>query len=224
MKIKLFVFFILVLNSQFALADKVIKTNHFNKNFYVSLPEKFCNVTEEFIGTFFKNVLDKNRKNNPILPVAKIISAPCDRTENFDGYPWGWFGINKSGNYFTNQKQYNTAIAKFLGNQDALDAISKWSNKTSSKMLQDFGMEGKFEKLKKPNILWADEDSITYMIKNSGLINNEKIDEYVIISSTYSNGFILTTYVTTLDNLKVSLQEIISSVINNSTKIRSLNQ
>lgn len=223
-KIKIIIFFILILKSQFVLAEKVINTNHFNEKFYVSLPEKFCDVTTEYIGTFFKQILDKTRKKNPILPVAKIISAPCDRTENFDGYPWGWFGINKAGKYFTNQKQYNAAIAKLLDNQDALDAISKWGNKNSSKMFRDFGIKGKFDKLEKPKILWADKDSVTYMLINSGSVNNVKIDEYVVMSSTYSNGFILTTYVYTLNNLKLSLKEIISSVINNSAKIRDLNQ
>ena len=162
-----------------------------NKNYLISLPEKFCDFSSTDWGVQVMNLLRQHHKNSSIRVEPRIVYKLCNSNDN-QIYPWGYLGVSKKDNYIKDQQDYNKFLARVLDNDDVFENIVKKGNKNLSNFLDEYGVNLKNTGYNKPFIVWFDKDIIIPSIISSHLVNNEQYNEKLISSATIINDIIFT--------------------------------
>ena len=184
------------------------------------LPEGFCNVTDDLQGLLLKDLLDKQQ--DPMLPTAQIILAPCNQSPTNAGYPWGWVGLIKDANAVS-QQQMNKIVAKLLQNEDLLNKLESKIGDGASKALDEvFGVEATLDSMAQ-RIVWADEDSNLLISTAVSKLDGVTIKEKIATSTTVVNDLYVYTYLYNLDGAEPSAKEMSYTLINNAPKLKTLN-
>ena len=184
------------------------------------LPKGFCNITEEMQGIMMKELIDKQR--DPMLPVAQLIIAPCERSVSNPGYPWGWIGLMKDGSRIK-QETLNKMMVKLLANEDLIEKLEKQVQKKSAEVFNEvFGVDAKLEN-NEQKIIWADKDSILVVGNMSGQVDGELIKEVFVTSTSALGELYVYTYLYNLEDVYPSLKQMSELLINNAPRLKALN-
>ena len=184
------------------------------------LPKGYCNITEEMQGIMMKELIDQQK--DPMLPVAQLIIAPCERSVSNPGYPWGWIGLMKDGSRI-NQETLNKMMVKLLANENLMEKLEKQVQKKSIEVLNEvFGVDATLEN-NEQKIIWADENSILVVGNMSGQVDGELIKEVYVTSTTALGELYVYTYLYNLEDVNPSLKQMSQLLINNAPRLKTLN-
>ena len=184
------------------------------------LPKGYCNITEEMQGIMMKELIDQQK--DPMLPVAQLIIAPCERSLSNPGYPWGWIGLMKDGSRI-NQETLNKMMVKLLANENLMEKLEKQVQKKSIEVLNEvFGVDATLEN-NEQKIIWADENSILVVGNMSGEVDGELIKEVYVTSTTALGELYVYTYLYNLEDVNPSLKQMSQLLINNAPRLKTLN-
>ena len=184
------------------------------------LPKGFCNITEEMQGIMMKELIDQQK--DPMLPVAQVIIAPCERSVSNPGYPWGWIGLMKDGSRI-NQETLNKMMVKLLANENLMEKLEKQVQKKNIEVLNEvFGVDATLEN-NEQKIIWADENSILVVGNMSGQVDGELIKEVYVTSTTALGELYVYTYLYNLEDVHPSLKQMSQLLINNAPRLKALN-
>ena len=184
------------------------------------LPKGYCNITEEMQGIMMKELIDQQK--DPMLPVAQLIIAPCERSVSNPGYPWGWIGLMKDGSRI-NQETLNKMMVKLLANENLMEKLEKQVQKKSIEVLNEvFGVDATLEN-NEQKIIWADENSILVVGNMSGQVDGELIKEVYVTSTTALGELYVYTYLYNLEDVNPSLKQMSQLLINNAPRLKALN-
>ena len=184
------------------------------------LPKGYCNITEEMQGIMMKELIDQQK--DPMLPVAQLIIAPCERSVSNPGYPWGWIGLMKDGSRI-NQETLNKMMVKLLANENLMEKLEKQVQKKSIEVLNEvFGVDATLEN-NEQKIIWADENSILVVGNMSGEVDGELIKEVYVTSTTALGELYVYTYLYNLEDVNPSLKQMSQLLINNAPRLKTLN-
>ena len=184
------------------------------------IPKGFCNITEDIQGIMMKELIDKQK--NPMLPVAQLIVAPCERSISNPGYPWGWIGLMKDGSKIP-QETLNRMMARILKNEDLIDKLEKQVKKKGTEVFNElFGVEAKLES-NEQKIIWADKDSILVAGKMSGKLDGTEIKEVYVTSTTAIGDLYVYSYLYNLEGGTPSVKQLSQLLINNAPRFKDLN-
>ena len=184
------------------------------------LPKGYCNITEEMQGIMMTELIDQQK--DPMLPVAQLIIAPCERSVSNPGYPWGWIGLMKDGSRI-NQETLNKMMVKLLANENLLEKLEKQVQKKSIEVLNKFfGVDATLEN-NEQKIIWADENSILVVGNMSGQVDGELIKEVYVTSTTALGELYVYTYLYNLEDVNPSLKQMSQLLINNAPRLKALN-
>ena len=184
------------------------------------LPKGYCNITEEMQGIMMKELIDQQK--DPMLPVAQLIIAPCERSVSNPGYPWGWIGLMKDGSRI-NQETLNKMMVKLLANENLMEKLEKQVQKKSIEVLNEvFGVDATLEN-NEQKIIWADENSILVVGNMSGEVDGELIKEVYVTSTTALGELYVYTYLYNLEDVNPSLKQMSQLLINNAPRLKALN-
>ena len=178
------------LNPKILLAEEISTFTFSGSNFFISLPDKYCDVSKSEVGNFYLDYLNKAKAKNMLMPLPKIIIYPCNKKVNFD-YPWGYVGIRKSSNLIKTQLDLNKQMAILFGNKNLLNKLSKIGEKINKEIINEYGLDSDLNALNKPKILWTDNNTVIFQIINSGYLEGEKFTEIVVASSTLLKNVII---------------------------------
>ena len=211
------------LNPKILLAEEISTFTFSGSNFFISLPDKYCDVSKSEVGNFYLDYLNKAKAKNMLMPLPKIVLYPCNKKVDFD-YPWGYVGIRKSSNLIKTQLDLNKQMAKLFGNKNLLNKLSKIREKINKEIINEYGFDSDFNTLNKPKILWTDNNTVIFQIINSGYLEGEKFTEIVVASSTLLKNVIITTYITNEFNRSTNIKEIVLRLANYSKTIKKFNK
>ena len=184
------------------------------------LPKGYCNITEEMQGIMMKELIDQQK--DPMLPVAQLIIAPCERSVSNPGYPWGWIGLMKDGSRI-NQETLNKMMVKLLANENLMEKLEKQLQKKNIEVLNEvFGVDATLEN-NEQKIIWADENSILVVGNMSGHVDGELIKEVYVTSTTALGELYVYTYLYNLEDVNPSLKQMSQLLINNAPRLKVLN-
>ena len=184
------------------------------------LPKGYCNITEEMQGIMMKELIDQQK--DPMLPVAQLIIAPCERSVSNPGSPWGWIGLMKDGSRI-NQETLNKMMVKLLANENLMEKLEKQVQKKSIEVLNEvFGVDATLEN-NEQKIIWADENSILVVGNMSGQVDGELIKEVYVTSTTALGELYVYTYLYNLEDVNPSLKQMSQLLINNAPRLKALN-
>ena len=184
------------------------------------LPKGYCNITEEMQGIMMKELIDQQK--DPMLPVAQLIIAPCERSVSNPGYPWGWIGLMKDESRI-NQETLNKMMVKLLANENLMEKLEKQVQKKSIEVLNEvFGVDATLEN-NEQKIIWADENSILVVGNMSGEVDGELIKEVYVTSTTALGELYVYTYLYNLEDVNPSLKQMSQLLINNAPRLKTLN-
>ena len=217
---KIIITFVLSIYPAIVFADNVERVLFEGSELLYPLPQGFCNVTEDLQGIILKEVLDKQQ--NPMLPVAQLIIAPCQPNASNPAYPWGWIGLMKDNSRLT-QETLNKMMAKLLANEDLLDKILKQTHKKSSEAIDElFGVETTLGD-NEQRIIWADEDSILLIGSMSGQLDGTMFKEVYVSSTTVIDNLYVYTFLYNSQGEKPTGKQMSKLLINNAPRIKKLN-
>ena len=218
--LKLFVVFIFSMFPVNIFAQNVERILFKGTELLYPLPKGFCNITEEMQGIMMKELIDKQK--DPMLPVAQLIIAPCERSVSNPGYPWGWIGLIKDASRIK-QETLNKMMVKLLANEGLIEKLEKQVQKKSREVFNEvFGVDATLEN-NEQKIIWADKDSILLVGNMSGEVDGEFIKEVFVSSTSALGELYVYTYLYNLEDTSPSLKQMSELLINNAPRLKALN-
>ena len=217
---KIFIIFIFSMLPANIFAQNVERILFKGTELLYPLPKGYCNITEEMQGIMMKELIDQQK--DPMLPVAQLIIAPCERSVSNPGYPWGWIGLMKDESRI-NQETLNKMMVKLLANENLMEKLEKQVQKKSIEVLNEvFGVDATLEN-NEQKIIWADENSILVVGNMSGEVDGELIKEVYVTSTTALGELYVYTYLYNLEDVNPSLKQMSQLLINNAPRLKALN-
>lgn len=193
--LKLF-FFIFLLTFSVSKSFAEFKKVYFSgKNYNISIPRGFCDISNTVIGKFLFQHIEESQKNTNLKATKlKLIIAHCNYNEN-NIYPWGYIGLLKKTKNFS-QKTYNDVVSKLFDDKNLMNDLSELTSKAVNKTMNKYFSEKKngVNTLQTPEVLYKDEYSIIYRAMNTGMFEGEIVNEVVVSSSSVLTDVIINTY------------------------------
>ena len=141
----------------------------YNGNYYnLSIPEGFCDITDNSTGKFMKSFLNDSLAKAGGLVSAKVIFSECGKEiDPINLLPWGYIGMGT--NKDVTQRQFNKFTSKNM-NSNFMNNLEDIVNKSANKTLEDYDLSsfGKIEiDMGKPEVLWSDDNSLIVYVRAS---------------------------------------------------------
>jgi len=152
------------------------KGNYYN----LSIPEGFCDITDNSTGRFMKNFLNDTLGKTQASSTAEVIFTKCGNENKLDIMPWGYISMAKNSNN-TTQEKFNKYAARNL-NEKLFNKVEDIVNTAANKTLSEYDLSDSFE-LKidsgKPEILWSDSYSLIVYVRMN---DSETLQDAIIAS------------------------------------------
>ena len=113
-----FLIILLSFNSKLSYSEvnKTISVFFHGQNYYISIPNGYCDISDTATGKILSNHIKAAQKNIKIkTPEVKLIFANCDYILG-NIYPWGYVGMLIKEQNFS-QKLYNEVVSKLFSNK-----------------------------------------------------------------------------------------------------------
>ena len=204
---------------------KSIKVNFSGNLINAIIPNDYCDYTNNPVGKEILNYLNEQSKRNPILPKFKIFFAPCDNLSKGILYPMGWIGFQKSIRQYKNQKSYNNAVSKLMGNTKFIEKYFNEIEESSKEIMREkYDLYLEAQNISKPKLLWKDNFSIIFQaINEETLGDGTKLRAVNVGSSTILRNAIIHTYISNDIKKEPNALKIASILIENSKVILKSN-
>ena len=94
------------------------------------------------------------------------------------------------------QKTYNDVVSKLFDDKNLMNDLSELTSKAVNKTMNKYFSEKKngVNTLQTPEVLYKDEYSIIYRAMNTGMFEDEIVNEVVVSSSSVLTDVIINTY------------------------------
>ena len=193
------------------------------KNYNISIPKGYCDITKTPEGIFLINhLLDVIKNVKMRLPEPKIIFTKCNYNIN-NIYPWGYIGFLNNNNNFS-QKDINNAFSSIFDNSNFMKNLSDLTKRAVDKTGKNlYGKNLNVKTLQKPQVLFKSKSVITFQAINSGILDGESITEITVASSTVFKNAIINTYITNEIEKEPNSYAIAGELIEHNKILRSLN-
>ena len=197
------------------------------KKFVITLPDGYCDQTNETLGQFYLSAIKRNLSNiggpkmTPLMAFAK-----CGQEFNFvDNYPLGWVGIQNLG-YSFSQEEINDMYAETMADQTFLNEINKITKKGIEKSFEDLGIRSKFKGMSwdANGLLWGDKYVGITSTVNEGFAGGEVIKEKVMMAVTIVNEFQVALYITNDQNSDVNYEVLTYELAINGERLAKKNR
>ena len=224
LKIFSFIYYIFFLPEiSFSQSIDIEKSSFKGKNYNVSIPSGYCNISKTRAGIFmFNHLLEVQKNSKTLLPEAKFIFAKCDYDIN-NLYPWGYIGFLNNDNNFS-QSDINNALSSIFDNSNIMKNLSDITKRAIDKTGNDlYGKNLSVKTLKKPQILFKDKSVITFQAINSGILDGESITEITVGSGTVFKNVMINTYITNEIEKEPNSYTIAGELIKHNKMLRSIN-
>jgi len=129
--------------------------------YYLSIPEGFCDITDNSTGRFMKKFLNDTIGKTQMSFTAEVIFTKCGNENKLDIMPWGYISMMKNSNN-TTQEKFNKYAAKNL-NESLYKAAEDIVNTAANKTLSEYDLSDSLAikvDIGKPEILWSDSYSL----------------------------------------------------------------
>ena len=163
------------------------------KNAFIELPSEICDITETLEGEIITSYLsERSTAANVAIPELQRVLANCQGP--FEGYPWGWLGVEQEDVTGLTQSVYNKLMKQRLGSM--LDEISAQidSKDAVDNFEQSSGL--RIEELKhgKPLIIESSRNAFVFAVSQSSILNGEEWTEVILTSAMVRNGRLIYAY------------------------------
>ena len=156
------------------------KGNYYN----LSIPEGFCDITDNSTGRFMKNFLNDTIGKTQMPFTAEVIFTKCGNENKLDIMPWGYISMMKNSNN-TTQEKFNKYAAKNL-NESLYKAAEDIVNTAANKTLSEYDLSDSLDikvDIGKPEILWSDSYSlIVYARMNDNEMLQDALNATILLS------------------------------------------
>ena len=198
------------------------------KKFVITLPDGYCDQTDEIFGQIYLGFL-KNNLNNmggpQMTPV--VVFSKCGQEFNFVGtnYPIGYVALQNVG-FYLSQIDTNNLFAEAINDQSFVDDINKQTKKGLEKTFKDLGMRTKFKGVSFDDNgwLWGDEYVGILSTNNEGFVAGEVINEKVMMAVTVVNEFQVALYITNDQNSDVDYEVLTYELAINGERLAKKNR
>ncbi|MBL70930.1 MAG: hypothetical protein CML95_05220 [Rhodobiaceae bacterium] len=217
---KVIITFVFLIYPAGSFAENVERILFSGSELLYPLPKGFCNVTQEPQGILLMEYLGKQK--GPTVPDPQIIIGSCQQNTVDTGYPWGWIGLVKESNTFT-QKALNKMMAKMLENEDFMGKLQESASKKGSEAFEELFDVEMTQDVNKSRIVWADEHSILVLSNVSGQVGGNALKEVHLSSTTVIENLYVYTFLYNLEGANPSGKQLSKILIDNAPKIKKLN-
>ena len=168
------------------------------KNAFIELPSEICDITETLEGEIITSYLsERSAAANMAIPELQRVLANCQGP--FEGYPWGWLGVEQEDVTGLTQSIYNKLMKQRLGSM--LDEIS--ARIDSKDVVDNFEQSSglRIEELKhgKPLIIESSRNAFVFAVSQSSVLNGEEWTEVILTSAMVRNGRLIYVYMYELE-------------------------
>ena len=158
------------------------------KKFVITLPEGYCDQTDELMGRLYLPMIKQNLVNVGNLDITPVmVFSSCDHEFNFLGsnYPLGWITL-ASNSMRWSQKELNLFMANAVVEQSFIDEVNKETSKGLEKSFKDMGIRSKIKgsTANDNGWHWGDEYVGIFSMVNEGLVDGEVFKEKVMSAFT----------------------------------------
>jgi len=143
--------------------------------YYLSIPEGFCDITDNSTGKFMKNFLNDTVGKTQLSFTAEVIFTKCGNENKLDIMPWGYISMTKNS-INTSQEKFNKYAAKNL-NESLFNKVEDIVNTAANKTLSEYDLSDSLDlkiDVGKPEILWSDSYSLIVYVR---LNDNEMLQD-----------------------------------------------
>ena len=198
------------------------------KKFVITLPDGYCDQTDEIFGQIYLGFL-KNNLNNMSGPqmTPVVVFSKCGQEFNFVGtnYPIGYVALQNVG-FYLSQIDTNNLYAEAIKDQSFVDDINKQTKKGLEKTFKDLGMRTKFKGISFDDNgwLWGDEYVGILSTNNEGFVAGEVLNEKVMMAVTVVNEFQVALYITNDQNSDVDYEVLTYELAINGERLAKKNR
>ena len=198
------------------------------KKFVITLPDGYCDQTDEIFGQIYLGFL-KNNLNNMSGPqmTPVVVFSKCGQEFNFVGtnYPIGYVALQNVG-FYLSQIDTNNLFAEAIKDQSFVDDINKQTKKGLEKTFKDLGMRTKFKGISFDDNgwLWGDEYVGILSTNNEGFVAGEVLNEKVMMAVTVVNEFQVALYITNDQNSDVDYEVLTYELAINGERLAKKNR
>ena len=197
------------------------------KKFVITLPEGYCDQTDELMGRLYLPQIKQNLVNigeTDITPVMTFSS--CDHEFNFLGtnYPLGWITLQRDGKW--SQNELNLFMANAVVEQSFIDEVNKVTSKGLEKSFKDMGVRSKFKgsTANDNGWHWGDEYVGIFSMVNEGLVDGEVIKERGMSAFTIVGKYQISLYISNELNSDVDYEVLIYELAINGENLAKRNR
>jgi len=219
----LFVFsLLLVTNSQ---AGEVESYNYNNENLLLPIPNGFCNATEDLVGIFTMDYMNKQLSEGFEAHSPVIVFTRCGFEDDIDEmYPWGYIALAENSKPRLTQKSINKMLSTLLDSSEMMQKLQEINDNATKNTISEYGME--FDSLGTDETMlgWTDENVAIMTTTASYVIEGEKYTEIAVTSTTVLNKVLINYIITDLKNGLTTPIEISTLLIDNSKLLVRMNK
>ena len=168
------------------------------KKFVLTLPNGYCDQTEELMGQIYLPFIKQNVANTGLPMEPKMIFSKCNKEFSFVGsnYPLGWI-ILQNNDFNFSQKELNNFMANAVTEQLYVDEVNKIAKGGVEETFDDLGIRSK---LKGSNAnenvwLWGDEHVGIFSMVSEGFVEGEVFKEKVMTAFTVVDKYQISVYI-----------------------------
>ena len=177
----------LITNSQ---AGEVASYDYNNENLLLPIPNGFCNATEDLVGVFTMDYMNRQLSQGLDAHAPVIVFTRCGFEDDIDEmYPWGYIALAENSKPRLTQESVNKMLSTFLDSSEMMQKLQEINDKEKRDILATRN-QLKVEKDQQVNDLKKEISEI-----NEDLLNQKKQRDNLIQKSS----------VTTLGNKRVAL-------------------
>ena len=163
------------------------------KSAFIELPSDICDITETLEGEIIASYLsERSAAANMVIPELQSVLANCQGP--FEGYPWGWLGVEQEDVTGLTQSAYNKLMQQRLSSM--LDEVAARidSKDTVDNFEQSSGM--RIEELKhgQPLVIESSRNAFVFAVSQSSVLNGEEWTEVILTSAMVRNGRLIYVY------------------------------
>ena len=207
-------------------ADEVVPFQYNDDNLLLPIPDGFCNATEELVGIFAIDYLNKQisggLKDNP-EPV--IVFTRCGFENNLEEmYPWGYIGLMKNFEPSITQKTYNKMLDTYLDSSEMMQELYELAEGATISTISEYGFDVNRIDYDEITLVWTDENVAVISTTIGFFLEGEQFIENIIGEGTTLNKTIVNYYITEIENgVTIPIQNA-SLLIDNSKRLVRMNK
>ena len=179
----LFVFSLfLITNSQ---AGEVASYDYNNENLLLPIPNGFCNATEDLVGIFTMDYMNKQLSEGFEAHSPVIVFTRCGFEDDIEEmYPWGYIALAENSKPRLTQETINKMLDTFLDSSEMMQKLQEINDNATKNAISEYGMEFVSFGTDETMLAWTDENVAIVITTASYFIEGEKFTEISVNATT----------------------------------------